>query len=104
VLHYLLPASDDTTDQARAARVGFVVSRAVGGSVVRHRVLRQLRHLVRDRLQLLPPGANLVIRVKPDAAGRGAAALGHDLDAVFDRLTGPVPSGSVPSGSHRPRP
>ena len=31
------------------ARVGFVVSKAVGNSVVRHRVTRQLRHLVAAR-------------------------------------------------------
>jgi ribonuclease P protein component len=40
-------------------RAGLVVSRAVGGSVVRHRVARRLRHLLRPRLATLPAGSVL---------------------------------------------
>jgi ribonuclease P protein component len=58
-----------------------VVSRAVGGSVVRHRVTRRLRHLVRDRLADLPPGARLVVRALPPAAEAPSSALAEDLDA-----------------------
>jgi ribonuclease P protein component len=73
------------------ARVGFVVGRAVGNSVVRHRTARQLRHLVRDRLDRLPAGSVLVIRAQPAAAGAGSATLGRDLDAALARLL-PVPA------------
>jgi ribonuclease P protein component len=66
-------------------RVGFVVSRSVGGSVVRHRVTRRLRHLVRDRLVSLPPGSALVVRALPGAAGATSAELGADLDAALER-------------------
>ncbi|WP_261624908.1 ribonuclease P protein component [Nesterenkonia marinintestina] len=39
------------TEQDSAAwRCGFIVSKAVGNSVVRHRTQRRLRHLVRDLL------------------------------------------------------
>jgi len=69
-----------------AARVGFVVGRAVGGSVVRHRTLRRLRHLVRDRLPLLPAGSLTVVRALPPAGAAGSATLGRDLDATLDRL------------------
>jgi ribonuclease P protein component len=62
-------------------RAGFVVSRAVGGSVVRHRVTRRLRHLVARRLAALPPGARLVVRALPPAAGASSAELADDLDA-----------------------
>ena len=82
--------SQDQTQPTRGdrvpPRVGFVVSKAVGNSVVRHRVSRRLRHLVRDRLAALPPGASLVVRALPPAAEASSADLGHDLDAALRRL------------------
>lgn len=60
-------------------RAGFVVSRAVGGAVVRNTVQRRLRHLVRAHLAELPPGSLLVIRALPAAAGATSARLGADL-------------------------
>ncbi|MFD2356916.1 ribonuclease P protein component [Nonomuraea ferruginea] len=45
--------------------VGFVVSRAVGGAVVRNKVKRRLRHLMRERLDRLPRGSLLVVRANP---------------------------------------
>jgi ribonuclease P protein component len=67
-------------------RVGFVVSRAVGGAVVRNRVARRLRHLVRPRLRRLPAGTLLVLRALPAAATATSAELAADLDAVLRRL------------------
>jgi ribonuclease P protein component len=61
-------------------RAGFVVSKAVGGSVVRHRVTRRLRHLVEPRLRTLPPDARLVVRALPAAADATSAELAEDLD------------------------
>ena len=69
-------------------RVGFVVGRAVGGSVVRHRVQRRLRHLMRGRLASLPAGALVVVRALPASAGASSAALGDDLDGALRRLIG----------------
>jgi len=70
----------------RPVRVGFVVSKAVGNSVVRHRVTRRLRHLVRDRLGTLPSGCTLVVRALPPAAVAVSADLGGDLDSALRRL------------------
>jgi ribonuclease P protein component len=67
------------------ARIGFVVSRAVGNSVVRHRVQRRLRHLCRERLSDLPPGCELVVRALPAAARASYAELGADLDRCLQR-------------------
>ncbi|MFC5996121.1 ribonuclease P protein component [Pseudonocardia hispaniensis] len=64
-------------------RAGFVVSRAVGNAVTRHRVTRRLRHLVMSRLGALPPGARLVVRALPPAAHSCAAELGEDLDSAL---------------------
>jgi ribonuclease P protein component len=80
VVHLLVPS--DAPDPADAPpRAGFVVSRAVGGSVVRHRVARRLRHLVRLRLASLPPGSRLVVRALPPAADAPSSVLGDDLDS-----------------------
>ncbi|OZM72682.1 ribonuclease P protein component [Amycolatopsis antarctica] len=80
---HLLAAS---TGNPAVSRAGFVVSKAVGNSVVRHRVSRRLRHLVADRLGTLPPGSSLVIRALPPAATASSAELGSDLDVALRRL------------------
>jgi len=49
--------------------------------VVRHRVVRRLRHLVAPRLAILPCDALMVVRALPPAAGSSAAELADDLDA-----------------------
>ncbi|MFY9806631.1 MAG: ribonuclease P protein component, partial [Pseudonocardiaceae bacterium] len=64
-------------------KVGFVVNRAVGGAVVRHRVQRRLRHLMRCRVLTLPAGALVVVRALPSSAGASSAALGADLDGAL---------------------
>jgi ribonuclease P protein component len=95
-----------TTDPSAAvdalsmtARAGFVVSKAVGNSVVRHRVTRRLRHLVSARLGTLPAGSSLVVRALPPAATASSAELGADLDAALRRLglaPSRGPAGDVP--------
>jgi ribonuclease P protein component len=64
------------------------VSKAVGGAVQRNLVKRRLRHLVRERLALLPPGSLVVVRALPGAGGAAHAELAHDLDAALRRLLG----------------
>ncbi|MFC9795150.1 ribonuclease P protein component [Streptomyces sp. NPDC057695] len=75
-------------ESAPPARAGFVVSKAVGGAVVRNRVKRRLRHLVRDRLSELPPGSLVVVRALPGAGDAEHAQLSRDLDAALQRLLG----------------
>jgi ribonuclease P protein component len=74
------------TPARQSARAGFVVSKAVGGAVVRNRVRRQLRHLMRDRLERLPERTDVVVRALPAAAGRTYAALGADLDGALSLI------------------
>lgn len=80
---------------AQRPRAGFVVSKAVGGSVVRHRVTRRLRHLVRPRLAGLPADLGVVVRALPPAAGATSAELAVDLEAglraALHKLTGGSP-------------
>ena len=68
------------------ARVGFVVSRAVGPAVTRNRVKRRLRELMRGYLQLLPGGSLLVVRANAAAAHASQPDLNSDLDSVISRL------------------
>ncbi|MGW0534630.1 ribonuclease P protein component [Streptomyces sp. NPDC003032] len=69
-------------------RAGFVVSKAVGGAVVRNSVKRRLRHLMRDRLASVPPGSLVVVRALPGAGDADHAQLARDLDAALQRLLG----------------
>jgi len=71
-----------------APRVGFVVSKAVGGAVVRNRTKRRLRELMRARLDVLPAGADVVVRAQPAAASARFADLGAALDRHLARALG----------------
>jgi ribonuclease P protein component len=86
VLHAAAP---DPAAADAGTRVGFVVPRAVGPAVTRNRVRRRLRHLVRDRLDRIPAGTRMVVRVLPPAAGATSAQLAAALDRALDRA---VPS------------
>ena len=68
-----------------ATRVGFVVSKQVGNSVVRHRVARRLRGLMAGRLQHCPSGRLIVVRALPRAADE-SAELAADLDRALTSL------------------
>jgi len=73
--------------------VGFAVSRAVGSSVVRHRVQRRLRHLMRDELEGLHHGSRVVVRALPPAATATSAELAADLHHALAQARRRVASG-----------
>ncbi len=68
--------------------VGLVVSRAVGPSVVRHRVSRRLRAQLSARVVGLPPASGTVVRALPGASTATSARLGADLDRALRTLAG----------------
>ena len=88
VLHFLpeRPGQRGGPSTAPGARAGFVVGKAVGNSVVRHRVTRRLRAVVAGELHRLPASADLVVRARPEAADADSALLRRDLVAGLDRL------------------
>jgi ribonuclease P protein component len=61
VVHLTLPSPEEED----VPRVGFVVSKKIGNSVIRHRVTRRLREIVRPRLAALPAPSLVVIRALP---------------------------------------
>ena len=89
VVGHLLVRPEENTDgihDGEPARVGFVVSRAVGSAVTRNRVKRRLRELMRGYLQSLPGGSLLVVRANAAAAHASQSDLAADLDQVISRL------------------
>jgi ribonuclease P protein component len=78
--------TDGAVRSGDPAKVGFIVSRAVGSAVVRNRVKRRLRELMRRRLASLPGGCLLVLRAHPAAARARQADLAVDLDLVLEKL------------------
>jgi ribonuclease P protein component len=76
-------AHDAGTDAP--GRAGFVVGRSVGGSVVRHRVTRRLRHLMAVHLEVLPAGTDIVVRALPAAAAASADELAGDVSSCMRR-------------------
>jgi ribonuclease P protein component len=92
-------------DSAGPARVGFVVSRAVGSAATRNLVKRRLREAMRARVNSLPQGSLLVVRASPAAATAAWSQLCQDLDEALARAgpgrapwAGPRRSGSGREG------
>jgi ribonuclease P protein component len=90
VLHVVRrPNTDDP------ARIGLIVSKGVGGSVVRHQVARRIRGVCAGLLGQLSPGDLLVVRALPEAANATSAQLTLDLEHALTRLAGRQPSGAA---------
>ena len=66
--------------------MGFVVSKAVGGAVVRNRTKRRLRAVARPLVGALPDGSRVVVRANPAAAASTSADLERDMTAALRRL------------------
>ncbi len=69
---------------------GFVVSKAVGGAVVRNRVKRRLRAIVATNLATLPEGAHVVVRALPATATASFSELTADVGSALTSVCGRV--------------
>jgi ribonuclease P protein component len=65
---YISPVTNEAS-----VKCGLIISKAVGGSVKRHRVARKVRHAITPLIPSLPTGSLLVIR-----------ALGQDGDTNLE--------------------
>jgi ribonuclease P protein component len=92
VVHALV--GEPAGETAEPARVGFVVSKAVGSAVVRTQVKRRLRAVMAVRTSMLPPGSLIVVRANPGAAGADSSLLASDLDAALARALPPSSVGA----------
>ena len=79
----------DRADGDPAKRVGFTVTKKIGGAVVRNRMKRRLRALARE---MLPtggiPGADHVLIGRAGGIERDYAKLRDELARVLERLRG----------------
>ena len=77
----------DRKDDSAAMRVGFTVTKKIGGAVVRNRMKRRLRALARD---ILPKsgvaGADHVMIGRAKGIERDFAQMRNDLATALDRL------------------
>ena len=86
VLHVLAGQRPD-----EAARIGLIVNKGVGGSVVRHQVARRLRGVSAQLLEDFRPGDLVVLRALPASARATSAQLAADLSQALSRLQAATP-------------
>ena len=88
-----------------AARVGFTVTKKLGGAVERNRIRRRIKEAVRLALPgCVQPGRDYVFIGRPEAKLRPFKLLQQDLvDAVERVETSPLKSGGGKSGGQARR-
>lgn len=90
VVSIYAPSAQDVTSAESSAdlhpvKVGFVVPKSVGNSVIRHRLYRQLRHILRARLAQFAAGELVAVRALPAARGATSSELAADVDEGIRR-------------------
>ncbi|MER7797096.1 ribonuclease P protein component [Microbacterium sp. NPDC096154] len=73
------------TAEPRAARFGFIVSKAVGNAVTRNTVRRRLKAVCAEALPDVREGADVVIRALPSAATASFAELRAEVTRCLGR-------------------
>ena len=76
-----------TTGEQRAARFGFIISKQVGGAVVRNTVRRRLKAVCAAELGSVPQGTDVVIRALPASATATFDELRADVTRCLARLS-----------------
>lgn len=67
-------------------RFGYVVSKTVGNSVVRHSVSRRLREVSRDFIASNPTGSNVIIRALSESNTLDFEAITGEVTPVLDKM------------------
>lgn len=82
--------SQDPPVTTGGPRFGLVVSKAVGGAVVRHRTARRLRHVARSLQAEIPRGTDVVLRALPGAGEADSAQLEKDVRKALAKALGKI--------------
>ncbi len=116
VFYWQRPQGNMTGDQAPAARssaapglrIGFTVSRALGGAVQRNRMKRRLREAVRLTRPPAGPSADVVINPKKSLLTADFAAVVNEVSRAFvvieERLEGKAAAGTGKTNSESLKP
>ena len=72
-------------NDGETTRVGAVVGKRIGTAVVRNRVKRLLREAARARLSCLPPGYDIVLIARQEAAVARLDEITAALDVLLQR-------------------
>ncbi|WP_314648295.1 ribonuclease P protein component [uncultured Microbacterium sp.] len=76
-----------TSDERRVPRFGFIISKQVGGAVVRNTVRRRLKAVCAEALDRVPEGTDVVIRALPASASATYDELRSDVHRCLRRLS-----------------
>jgi ribonuclease P protein component len=68
------------------SRFAFAVGKNVGNSVIRHRVVRRLRHLVMANLASFPAGSDVVVRALPGIDKLNHVELQNNFDVALAKV------------------
>jgi ribonuclease P protein component len=62
---YISPAANNSNNESneQPVKCGLIINKSVGGSVMRHRIARQLRHDLAPKIDTLPTNSLFVVRV-----------------------------------------
>jgi ribonuclease P protein component len=82
-------------EPAFSARFGITVPRALGGAVLRNRLKRRIRVAARAALHLLPPGTDVVLHPRPEAATVAFPKLQRELESVFHTVAQRLATGAI---------
>ena len=63
---YISPAANNVNPE-EPTKCGLIINKSVGGSVMRHRIARQLRHDLAPKLDTFPTNSLFVVRVLKSA-------------------------------------
>ncbi len=77
------------TGLSEASRFGFIVSKQVGGAVVRNIVKRRLRALAASSLSSYPHGFDIVVRAQPASARASFPELSTQWQRMMDKVDSP---------------
>ncbi len=70
------------------SRFGFVISKKIDKrAVVRNKIKRLLRQAVRERLEKIPEGFDIVLVVRPNIVGKSYEEISLEFDKVLSKVS-----------------
>lgn len=82
IVVYILPNKQPVT------RIGFSVSKKLGGSVARNRIKRLLREACRQLIGEIPDGYDIIVLARKNASNADIDQFSHALKYLFCKLFG----------------